>query len=276
MSLISIIIPTFNRKELIQRAVKSVLLQTFGNFELIIVDDASTDGTVKEQFDTDSRISYIPLPIQSGVAKARNLGVEKSKGHFIAFLDSDDEWLPKKLDCQIGWLKQNPAMQIVQTKEIWVRNGVRVNPPQTHEKFEGDLFETSLERCMITPSSVLLTRTLFDETGGFNESLPACEDYDLWLRICCRYPVGLIDEHLLIRYGGHSDQLSSSTPILDRFRIRSLLDIQNNGNLNTQQLKMVLQIIAKKAAIIANGYLKRGNQELYERYIRIAKTAQGN
>lgn len=271
-ALVSVILPVHNRKDLIKRALKSVIDQIFTDFEIIVVDDCSTDGMTEDEIVLlDKRIRYHRLPFHCGVSKARNDGVRISKGKWIAFIDSDDEWLKQKLKKQIQWTRSHEEFEIVQTKEIWIRNGKRVNTPKTHEKFEGDLFYAGLDRCMITPSSVLLTRSLFDRAGGFNESLPACEDYDLWLRICRNHPVGLIDEYLLIRYGGHSDQLSANVMGLDRFRIRTILGLLERNQLHESQKLVAITTLKQKATVVANGYLKRGNPELYERFISIVK-----
>ncbi len=270
--LVSVILPVYNRKDLIKNALKSVINQVFTDFELIVVDDCSTDGMTEDDIvSLDKRIKYYRQPIHCGVSKARNDGVKISKGKWIAFIDSDDEWLKQKLGKQIQWTRSHEEYEIAQTKEIWIRNGKRVNTPKTHEKIEGDLFYASLDRCMITPSSVLLTRSLFDRTGGFNESLPACEDYDLWLRICRNHLVGLIDDYLLIRYGGHSDQLSANVMGLDRFRIRTILGLLERNQLRESQKLTAITTLKKKATVVANGYLKRGNPELYERFISIVK-----
>jgi len=173
-------------------------------------------------------------------------------------------------------VRRNPQYRILQTREAWIRNGVRVNPPATHEKKEGDLFAVSLKRCMITPSSVMMQKTLLEEVGGFNEALPACEDYDLWLRITARYPVGLIDEILLRRYGGHDDQLSATVPVLDRFRIRSMIGLLESGALTNEQADLTRRELAARADICANGYRKRGKKELYEQYRTIARQFGGS
>lgn len=271
MPFVSVIIPSYNRKNVLERAIRSVLAQTFTDYELIVVDDGSDDDTSNlELLKTQKKVHFLRLSLKHGVSKARNFGVSNSKGQWIAFLDSDDEWLPQKLEKQVNWIKCNPQYRIVQTNEIWIRNGKRVNIPKTHRKFQGDLFEASLLRCMITPSSVMIKHELFNEVGGFNESLPACEDYDLWLRICCKESVGLIDENLLKRYGGHSDQLSSSIFALDRFRIRSLLELLYKKPLSEQKRNLICNTLRKRTKIVANGYLKRGNRKLYERFISVA------
>jgi glycosyltransferase involved in cell wall biosynthesis len=269
--LVAAIIPTYNRAAFIERAVQSVLHQTLRDFELVAVDDGSTDNTAELPAfkNPDPRLRYIKLPENRGVSAARNAGVKATSAPWLAFLDSDDEWLPEKLEKQVRWTLSNPDRPIVQTREIWIRHGRRVNPPKTHEKLEGDLFTASLERCMITPSSVMLRRTLFEEAGGFNKSLPACEDYDLWLRVTCRYPVGLVDEYLLKRYGGHTDQLSAITPVLDRFRIQSVIDLLASNGLTEEQKTCARKNLLKRAQILAQGYKKHGNEEDYERYKKI-------
>jgi glycosyltransferase involved in cell wall biosynthesis len=269
--LIAVIIPTFNRAALIERAINSVLCQTFRDFEAVVVDDASTDGTDGLPIfkKSDPRLRYIKLPENRGVSHARNAGVKATSAPWLAFLDSDDEWLPQKLERQVRWTEEHPDMHIVQTREFWIRRGRRVNPPKTHEKSDGDLFSASLERCMITPSSVMLRRTLFNEAGGFNESLSACEDYDLWLKVTCRCRVGLIDGHLLKRYGGHADQLSAAVPALDRFRIRSIIDLLAADALTSSQRELARENLLTRAQIVAKGYKKHGNAKECGHYEKI-------
>jgi len=269
--LVAVIIPTFNRAALLERAVQSVLHQTFRDFELVVVDDGSTDNTAELPVfkNPDPRLCSIRLPENRGVSAARNAGVKATTAPWLAFLDSDDEWLPEKLEKQVRWTQLHPDMYIVQTREIWIRHGRRVNPPKTHEKIEGDLFAASLERCMITPSSVMLRRTLFELAGGFNESFQACEDYDLWLRITCRCPAGLVVEYLLKRYGGHADQLSATVPVLDRFRIQSVIDLLASNVLTEEQKKLARKSLLKRSHIVAQGYKKHGNEEAHERYKKI-------
>jgi glycosyltransferase involved in cell wall biosynthesis len=276
--LVSVIIPTYNRGHLLERAVNSVLKQTFRDFELIVVDDASEDHTGRLKILTDNadKLTYYCLPSNRGVSAARNFGLQKSRGEWIAFLDSDDEWFPEKLEKHLAWHSEHPGYRISQTQEIWVRKGVRVNPPKTHKKILGFQFKENLKRCMITPSSVMIEKKLLDETGGFNEDFPGCEDYDLWLRITGRYPVGLVDEFLLTRYGGHADQLSSTIPVLDRFRIQSMESILQDKALSDEQRGFVRDELFKKAMIVAQGNLKRGNEKGHEQYQNIARRYRGN
>jgi glycosyltransferase involved in cell wall biosynthesis len=278
MPLLSIIIPTYNRKKLIMRAIDSVFQQSLDCWEMVVVDDASQDAT--ETLDVfsgnNSKLSYTRFDLHRGVSAARNMGVSKAAGQWICFLDSDDQWHRNKLKKQIAWIETHASFRICQTQEIWMRNGVRVNPPKTHQKIQGVQFKESLERCMITPSSVMMEKTMFWEAGGFNETLPVCEDYDLWLRITPDHPIGLVDEPLLTRFGGHPDQLSGSVMGLDRFRIRSILDLLAGSKLTEAQRMQALGVLVKKAFIVADGYKKRGNIEEYEQYRRIARYYEGN
>jgi glycosyltransferase involved in cell wall biosynthesis len=276
MPLVSVIIPAYNRAPLLERAIDSVLCQTMRDHECIVVDDASTDGTgeILRARGLLARVKYVCLPLHKGVSAARNAGVAAAASAWLAFLDSDDQWNPLKLERQMLWHYNNPSYRISQTREIWVRRGRRVNPPATHEKKHGYIFKESLVRCMVTPSSMVMDTALFREAGGFDESLPACEDYDLWLRITCGHPVGLVDEYLLTRYGGHSDQLSATVPALDRFRIQSIENLLASGKLSAAQADLARTTLVTKARIMANGCKKRGNRADYERYSRIAGTLE--
>lgn len=269
-SLVSVIIPTYNRAEQVVEAVNSVLQQTYTAFELIVVDDASTDSTIsllRKEFAADTRVELIFLSENKGVSFARNRGIEMAKGEWIAFLDSDDIWHKDKLQQQVAYIKENPQYKIVQTQEIWIREGVRVNAPKTHRKRDGDIFAASLKRCMITPSSVMIHRSLFDKYGTFNETFPACEDYDLWLRISAFEKVGLVDKLLMTRYGGAEDQLSYTVQLQDIYRIKSIKQIIDAEILTGDKRTLAIKTMVKKCKILANGALKRGKSERYFYYI---------
>jgi glycosyltransferase involved in cell wall biosynthesis len=260
MPTVSVIITTYNRAPFVEEAIQSVLTQDFRDFELIVVDDGSTDGTRQtlERY-TDS---LIPLYQENkGVSSARNSGIQHSQGTYLAFLDSDDLWLPKKLSVQLAFFYQNPQALICQTEEIWLRRGVRVNPRKVHKKYSGEIFEHCLSLCRVSPSAVMIKRRLFDEVGLFDEELPACEDYDLWLRVACRYPIHLIDEPYIIKRGGHPDQLSRQFEGIDRFRIKALTKIIESNYLTPHHYHLTLKELKKKCRIYGEGCLKRGKKE---------------
>jgi len=253
--LISVVIPTYNRGWILKEAVDSVLAQKYPAYEVIVVDDGSTDDTAAILAGYGNRITMLRQE-NRGVSAARNRGVRKAGGNLLAFLDSDDLWLPGKLEAQADFFHAHPEMLICQTEETWVRNGRRVNPKNRHKKPSGDIFEPSLELCLVSPSAVMLRRELFEEMNGFDERLPACEDYDLWLRIGCRYPVHLIDTPLIIKRGGHDDQLSRQ-PSLDKYRIESLKTLIDSGRLSEGHRQAAVRVLIKKCRIYENGCLKR-------------------
>jgi glycosyltransferase involved in cell wall biosynthesis len=265
---VSVIIPTYNRGWILREAIDSVLAQDFKDFELIVVDDGSTDDTVKILDDYGQDLMRI-RQTNRGVSAARNHGIAAASGHLIAFLDSDDLWLPRKLSTQVAFFDANPSAVINQTEEIWIRNGVRVNPKVRHHKFAGMIFERSLALCLVSPSAVMMTRSLFDEVGLFDEALPACEDYDLWLRISWRYPVHLIETPLIIKRGGHADQLSKA-PGLDKFRIQALKKILDSGQLDEDLHQAAVQTLQDKCAIYAAGCRKRGKEAEAQYYDGLA------
>ncbi len=269
MASVSIIIPTFNRAIKTARAISSVLYQRFTDYEIIVVDDGSTDGTEKVLHQFEDRIQYIAHNTNRGVSAARNTGIAVSHAPLIAFLDSDDYWLPHKLSVQTAFFEQNPNAMICQTEETWIRNGRRVNPGKRHLKPSGDVFEASLALCLVSPSAVMLRRELFQEMGVFDENLPACEDYDLWLRIACRYPVFLIQQSLIIKEGGHPDQLSARFKGMDRFRIKALVKLIQESPLNEVQRQSVVKELSLKCRIYGTGCLKRGKKAEGDYYLEL-------
>lgn len=271
MPRVSVIIPTYNRRDFVREAIASVCAQTYRDFELIVVDDGSTDGTARivEEFRQGRAhaVQYI-FQTNQGVSAARNHGVVRSSGALLAFLDSDDVWQPEKLAAQIVFFNAQPAAQICQTQEVWLRRGVRVNPRHKHRKSGGDIFSRSLELCLVSPSAVMMQRTLFERMGGFDEQLPACEDYDLWLRIAALLRVDLIDIPLVIKRGGHADQLSHQFWGMDRFRVIALRKLLDSGILSQPQRLATTSMLHKKCRILTHGAIKRGKSA--EPYLSLA------
>jgi len=256
MSSVSVIIPTFNRQEVIERALRSVYAQNRPADEVIVVDDGSSDGTETIITEGFPEVTYL-YQENRGVSAARNRGILEAKGEWIAFLDSDDEWLPGKLERQLQQLSEQPDLRICHTEEIWIRNGTRVNQMDKHAKSGGWIFNKCLPLCAMSPSSILIHRTLFETLGGFDENLPACEDYDLWLRMTARHPVLYISEPQIKKYGGHDDQLSRKFWGMDRFRIASLEKTINSGLLNKMDREAAIEMLIKKTNIYLKGLRKR-------------------
>lgn len=269
MTEVSVIIPTYNRAQKVSRAITSVLDQTFKDVEVIVIDDGSVDETTDVLAEFRANINVIRHPENRGVSAARNSGIRASQSPFIAFLDSDDYWLPEKLETQMQFFRDHPDAVACQPEEMWVRNGRRVNPWKKHLKPSGDIFERSLKLCVVSPSAVMIRRGLFDEVGLFDEDFPVCEDYDLWLRISCRYPIYLIDKYMLVKEGGHPDQLSSMLKGMDRFRIKAMVKLLQGGCLDKDQIRAVHNELEKKCRIYGNGCIKRGKKEEGEFFLRL-------
>ena len=267
--LVSVIIPTFNRGWIVKEAIDSVLEQDFDDYELIVVDDGSDDNTPAILKACGKKITVLHQP-NKGVSAARNHGITAASGRLIAFLDSDDLWLPRKLSAQVKFFKDHPDAVVNQTQEHWIRDGVRVNPKKKHHKFSGMIFERSLALCLVSPSAVMIKKSLFFFFFVFDENLPACEDYDLWLRISCRYPVHLIETALIIKRGGHADQLSKATG-LDKYRIQSLVKIIDSDLLTPQQDQAARITLKEKCEVYAGGCRKRGREAEAKYYHLLAE-----
>jgi len=267
--LISVIIPTFNRGHCLEESIRSVRDQNFPDFELIVVDDGSVDNTI-EVVNQFPDIRFIRLDKNRGVSFARNCGLKQAQGDWIAFLDSDDLWKKGKLQAQVQWVNQHPNCYAVYTDEIWVRNGVRVNQMKKHQKYSGEIFQYCLPLCIVSPSSVLLRTKMLNEVGGFDESMVVCEDYDLWLRIAKQYPFHFIDEKLIVKRGGHADQLSSKFWGMDRWRVYALEKLLKENRLNEEQRDGVVAMLIEKCRVLILGYSKRGKIQDEEYYRALA------
>ncbi len=265
---ISVVIPTYNRAEWLRQALASVTAQTLPPGEIIVVDDGSDDGTQQMIANEFPGCRYLRQENQ-GVSSARNLGIEAADGQWIALLDADDQWLPEKLATQLALLEQHPGHRICHTEEIWIRNGRRVNPMKKHAKCGGHIFRNCLPLCVISPSSVIIHRTLFEEVGLFDPDLPACEDYDLWLRICAREPVLFVEHPQIVKHGGHEDQLSRRYWGMDRFRVRALEKIIHSGAIQGADLVAARNTLREKAGILAQGAEKRGRHSEAAHYRRL-------
>ena len=267
---ISVVIPSYNRKEFLKRSIDSAINQTKKPFEIIVVDDGSTDGTetmIKSDYDF---VKFIKQK-NKGVSAARNIGIEVSIGEWICFLDSDDEWKKDKLEKQINAMKSNPGYKFFHSNEIWIKNGIRINQKKKHKKYGGDIFDKCLDMCRISPSSVMIDKTVFDEVGNFNENLVVCEDYELWLRICDKYRVFFIDEPLIIKYGGHQGQLSYSIESIENHRIKAL-EYLILENLNRKNKRHAIQMLLSKLNIYLKGLVKRRKNDeiaVYEEKIKV-------
>jgi len=274
--MVTAIIVTYNRSRFLSDAIESVLAQTYFNknpadWELLIIDDGSTDDTgllVSRYLQAVPNIRYYCEP-HRGVSAARNLGLAEARGDFIAFLDSDDLWLPSKIEVQMSYLRALPSAPFCLTEEIWIRQGKRVNQARKHQKPSGYILERALSLCLLSLSSALFRRQLLDEIGWFDEALPVCEDYDLGLRIALRYPYYYLSSPLIIKRGGHADQLSRKYWGNDRWRVVAMLKALSTGP-DEPTATLIREEIKRKATILAKGFRKRGElgqAEYYENII---------
>lgn len=198
--LISVIIPSYNREKLIVNAVNSVLNQTYQNLEVIVVDDNSTDNT-KSAIESlkDQRVKYLKNEKKLGPSGARNVGIKVAKGEFIAFQDSDDEWLPDKLEKQMS-LFEKKEYGLVYCAFRYNRKNLNYQFPSTkygRNELEGDIFESLLEQNKIGTVTMLAKREVFDEVGVFCEKLRCYEDWEYALRVAYKYKIGYVNEMLV-------------------------------------------------------------------------------
>jgi len=271
--LISVVIPAFERVSLTNRAIESVLSQTYSDFEIILVND----GSAEDYSSVQTRLAqtghnFIQLEKNRGVSAARNEGARLAKGDWLCFLDADDCWHEDKLKKQVGLHRDSPNCRASQCEEKWIRSGSLVEKRREQSTPSGDIFKDCLTRCCVSASAIMIERSLFSSLGGFDERLRVCEDYDLWLRLSKDHEVLLLEEELTIKYREKSGHLSQSVPALDRFRLFALLKLLTEGTFGSERLELVLQEVKRKAGILEKGSIKRGDKEahLYTEAFRLA------
>lgn len=218
---VSIIIPTYNRSSFLRRAITSILNQTFDDFELIIVDDCSIDDTEQVVADmNDGRIRYMKLESNIGAAAARNIGIKSARGRYISFLDSDDEYVHNKLEIQVRELDKSSADVGV----IYCGYSIHYEPDIIHGVvspiYKGNLFDILLKRNCIGSPTPLIKKECFDACGLFDEYLPSCQDWDMWLRISTKYDFDFVNEPLAKAHN-HGNQISTNieSKILSREKL---------------------------------------------------------
>ena len=258
---VSVIIPTHNRAGCLGQAIDSVLAQSYANFELIVVDDGSTDET-QALLGTYGQALLNLRQKNRGPAAARNAGIRAARYPLLAFLDSDDCFAKQKMAIQIAAMEAQPELLISHTQETWFRNGQHFNQKKRHSKEGGNIFSRSLALCVVGMSTVMARRELFDRIGLFDESFPCCEDYELWLRASVAHSFLLVEAPLTVKHGGRSDQVSERFRVgMDCLRIRALEKLLAEASLTSEQFRLASAELVRKATIYGNGCLKHGRNE---------------
>ncbi len=284
--LVSVVIPTYNRVNFLKEAISSVLGQNYSEIELIVVDDGSSDGSEEwckslNEGSENERFRYVRIAHSGFPGLVRNVGIRMASGEYIAFLDSDDIWIEEKIEEQINLMESRVNCVISHTKERWVRNRKEISQSRQRHRREGDIFEDALLKCIIGPSTVMVRKDIFNYAGFFNEHMEIAEDYELWLRVTALYRVCYIDRPLVVKRGGHSDQLSEKYGQIEIFRIEALesfiewLSHAKNTfsklGWNPERYPLVKSLaykeLARKCSIYARGCFKRGREREGRSYL---------
>ena len=271
--LVSVIIPTHDRRALVMEAIDSVRAQSHEPIELIVVDDGSTDGT-PERLRAEPGIRLLRIDHTGRPGAVRNAGVAIATGEYIAFLDSDDLWMPDKLTLQMELLRASPGVPIVHSRELWLRDGRPVSQSGQRHRRAGWLFADAVRKCIIGPSTVVLHRDVLGAVGGFREDLEIAEDYELWLRVTVRFPVAYCDRPLVTKRAGHGDQLSERYGQIERFRIDALAPLVAADRWTEPERSIARRELARKCRIHAAGAGKRGRDAEAARYEALAADAE--
>ena len=270
MNLLSVVIPTWNRRALLTEALRSVLAcepPAGWDFEVIVADDGSTDGTpdmVEEVARRDRRVRPMVLPHYGFPGAVRNRGVEGAEGSVVAFLDSDDVWAPEKLALQLP-LHRHASVVISHTREVWLRNGREVSQAGQRHRRSGAIFSDALRKCIIGPSTVMIDTDLYRRSGGFREDLEVAEDYEFWLRLTAVAEVHYVDEPLTGKRAGDWPQLSRKYDHIEGFRIEGLRNLVDTGffssHCDAAVQRAAARELARKLRLFARGARKRGRYE---------------
>lgn len=261
---ISVIITTCNRPHWLQRALNSVRSQTTLPHEIIVINDGADHATrCYLNAQTDITIKHGQ---QRGISAARNLGLHIASGDWVAFLDDDDAWQPHKLKQQIIAIKQHPYHLWCHTGEAWYRGNRRVKQPRYLKSGGGWIYNRCLTRCAVSPSSVMIDRAWLTDIGGFDERLPACEDYALWLRLSQRQPIVYIDAPLTLKYADHGPQLSRQYRAMDAWRVFALLHMLWHEALSEAEWRDTRMMLKQKLHLLKKGAQKYKRNHYVQTY----------
>ena len=208
---VSVIIPTYNRAYLIDRAIQSVLNQSYQDFEMIIVDDGSTDDTkevVTEFQEQDKRIRYIRHEKNKGGSAARNTGIKSAEGDYVAFLDDDDEWLPAKIEKQVVKFQDSlDEVGVIYSGFFYVSDKTGKVISESVPTLRGNVYANLLSGCILGSPTPLIRKTCFQKAGLYDDRLPSCQDWDMWIRLSKHYTFDFIPD-ILAKHHVHGKQIS--------------------------------------------------------------------
>lgn len=258
---VSVIIPVYNRPVLLEQALFSVQEQTFSDYEVIVADDGSDAPLLAGNIALEIPFRHLKLPHCGRPGAVRNAAVQEARGRYIAFLDSDDSWQPEKLALQLDAIKASDC-RWSHTRETWLRGDTIVSQRKQRHKREGDIFEDALVKCIVGPSTLLMERSLFIETDGFDSDLEVAEDYEYWLRVLDNNPIQYVDRELTIKQAGDWDQLSAKYGQIEIFRLLGLVNLLINRSLSDSRMELASESFVKKLAIFINGAKKRNRMEI--------------
>ena len=277
VSMVSAIITTHNRKDLLARAIISVFSQTYKDLELIVVSDGSTDGTDEfmKKYETNEQVNYISYYPGRGGNYARNQGIKAARGEFVAFLDDDDEWLPEKIEKQLKVIESDPKIGLVYTgtHSIYVDYNVEY---YSRPWLQGNMSRKILLYNFVgSTTTVMLKKTVFEKTEMFDETLSAIQDYDLWIRICQEFEVGVVSEPLANYYNYNSSgQISSdfqkyeiAYEILHKkyeVLFKKLTKNEWNKKVANQEIEIAIKALRNGNAKVARSYYKKSLKIMFQ------------
>jgi glycosyltransferase involved in cell wall biosynthesis len=260
---ISVVIPLYNAEKYIGDTLESVLAQTYSTFEIIVVNNSSTDSSL----DIVKKYSDVKVISQEnqGPSVARNKGVALSKGDFIAFLDADDLWVPDKLKIQMEYFNNNPQVGLVYSKYTSVRNG-KILRTRPQNGYSGWIFTKLLYKSIIQTSTVMVKRECLDAVGPYDESFSLGDEYDMFLRIAKKFQCGFVDKGL-IRYRIHDNNTSKNVFLFDKENLGVYKKIYNNfTDLDGKQKRILRKRIARYSMKVAEGLNSQGKLEESKKY----------
>jgi len=269
--LVSVIIPAYNAEKFLEEAINSVLNQTYPNMEIIVIDDGSTDNT-KSKVLSFKNIRYI-YQKHSGIAEARNRGIENAEGEYIAFLDADDLWMPHKTEIQLNFLLKNPEYAAVSTDWLIFENGKIISESYLSSRYidpQKSFYENLLRENIALTSSVIAKKDVIVKVGMFDTSFCTYEDRDLMLRISAEYKFGLINE-VLVKKRNHPSQATKSIENIMLGQIHLYTKIRKtHPPISEESIYFIDKKLTNLYISICYHYLQKGKKKIARDYIKQA------